>query len=151
MLTLGVDLSSQDANTAVCLLRWNRGICTIERLETKVSNDEIVALMGSARVTGIDAPFGWPSRFVEALATWTSEDRWTEPWDKPTQGRLRLRETDRWIHDQIKKWPMSVSADSIAMCAMRAASLLDRAGEPGTRPNRIDAFVGALGGHRQDD
>jgi predicted nuclease with RNAse H fold len=56
MLTLGVDLSSQDANTAVCLLRWNRGICTIERLETKVRNDEIVALMGSARVTGIDAP-----------------------------------------------------------------------------------------------
>jgi predicted nuclease with RNAse H fold len=138
MKTLGIDLSSQDANTAICVLRWAAGGCTIERQQTNVGNDEIVALMRDATASGIDAPFGWPVRFVAALTGWSSENHWTEPWDQPTQRQLRLRATDHWIHDQIFKWPMSVSADSIAMCAMRAAALLSRAVQPGNAIDRVD-------------
>jgi predicted nuclease with RNAse H fold len=124
--TLGVDLASQDRNTAICVVDWERR--RVESLRVGVGDAAIVALLREGMPAGIDAPFGWPAAFVAALASWTDSDRWTEPWTPETQRLLRLRETDRWIASTIGKWPLSVSADSIAMCAMRAATLLHAAG-----------------------
>ena len=53
---------------------------------------------------------------------------WTPEWNLDTRRELRLRETDRRVYGETKKWPLSVSADSIAMCAMRAVTLLSRLG-----------------------
>jgi predicted nuclease with RNAse H fold len=137
MLTLGVDLSSQDRNTAICLARWNATRCDLERLDVGVGNDEIVELMLDADATGIDAPFGWPDRFVAAVTGWMADDVWSETWDDDTRRLLRLRETDRWLQRTIRKWPLSVSADSIAMCAMRAVTLLRAASNAEHRIERV--------------
>jgi hypothetical protein len=45
------------------------------------------------------------------------------PIDEPTD-ELRLRETDRAVHERSKRWPLSVSSDRIAIPAMRCAGLL---------------------------
>jgi hypothetical protein len=138
MLTLGVDLSSQDVNTGICVARWENGRCTLDELKVKVGDVEILRLMQDGKPTGIDAPFGWPARFVAAVTGWMRDDRWTDRWDAPTQRALRLRETDLWVHAETKKWPLSVSADSIAMCAMRAVTLLHAAHEGDTPIDRVN-------------
>ena len=94
----------------------------------RADNEAILARLREGIPAGIDAPFGWPHRFVAALAEWDVSGRWNEVWDKETQPFLRLRETDRWIGATLRKWPLSVSADSIATCAMRAATLLTALG-----------------------
>ena len=126
MRTLGVDLASQARNTAICVVDWERR--RVESVRVGVGDDAIVPLLRSGMTAGIDAPFGWPARFVAAIAEWTESGGWPEPWAPDRQPLLRLRETDRWIARTIGKWPLSVSADSIATCAMRAATLLDAAG-----------------------
>ncbi|WP_028066174.1 DUF429 domain-containing protein [Solirubrobacter soli] len=128
MRTLGVDVASQDAGTAVCLTRWHAGRCTIEHLRVGVGDDEIVRLAADADATGIDAPFGWPTTFVDAIRRWAEGEAWPAPLGDETRRPLRLRATDLWIHEQTGKWPLSVSADSIAMCAMRAVTILSRLG-----------------------
>ena len=130
MRTLGVDLASQDANTAVCLTHWVDGRCSVEALDVGVGNERILALAKGAAATGIDAPFGWPTTFVECVAAWSDGKPWPTPLlGDPARRSLRLRETDLWTHGQIGKWPLSVSSDSIAMCAMRAVTILSRMGE----------------------
>jgi len=138
VLTLGVDLASQDIKTAVCTIRWFDHRAEVRHLKSGVDNHTIVDLMAEADATGIDAPFGWPARFLAAIAAWNSDGRWAEPWDADTVRLLRLRETDRWIQSQTRKWPLSVSADSIAVCAMRAAALLSAATAGGPEMDRLD-------------
>ena len=41
--------------------------------------------------TGIDAPFGWPRRFVAAVAAWDASLTWPEPWEPEARRALRLR------------------------------------------------------------
>ncbi len=131
MKTLGVDVSSQDRGTAICVARWDGGRCTLEDLEVGVGDARIVELMREVKTSGIDAPFGWPVRFVDAVADWSHHDRWTQDWyDEPARRELRLRATDRWVQKRTGKWPLSVSTDSIAMCALRTVGLLRDAGAP---------------------
>ena len=129
--TLGIDLAAESENTGACRLRWEPGgavvewVCVGTRAEP-LDNDALVALIGAAGATGIDAPFGWPRRFVAAVTAWSSGHGWDEPWDAEARRALRLRATDRWLHEKQRRTPLSVSADSIAVCAMRAAALLQR-------------------------
>jgi hypothetical protein len=82
-------------------------------------------MLGDARAPakiGIDAPLGWPLAFVRAVAdlgAWPLVEE-VEP------VALVRRRTDRWIHTQTGKVPLSVSTDRIAYPAMRAARLLRR-------------------------
>jgi hypothetical protein len=123
--TLGVDLASQPANTALCIVDWPSR--AIVELAVGVDDEAILAHLRTGLPAGIDAPFGWPQRFVAALAEWNETGRWGEPWREHAR-ELRLRETDRWVAEHVGKWPLSVSADSIATCAMRAATLLSALG-----------------------
>jgi hypothetical protein len=70
----------------------------------------------------IDAPFGWPVAFVDALAgaaSWPGADVGVDP-------ALTHRHTDRWIRSNTAKVPLSVSTDRIAYPAMRLAGLFGR-------------------------
>jgi hypothetical protein len=82
--------------------------------------------------------------FVDAVRRWSEGERWPAPLGEHTRRPLRLRETDLWIHKQTGKWPLSVSADSIAMCAMRAVTILSRLGDV-DRVNgpRFEVYPGA--------
>src|ERR1700731_3662215 len=48
--------------------------------------------------------------------------------DYPTADQLRFRATDRRVHETVGRWPLSVSADRIALPAMRTFALLVRHG-----------------------
>lgn len=79
-----------------------------------------------ARVA-IDAPFGWPAPFVEAVTTYQREGRWGEP--SPLE-LLALRVTDRAVKGGPGPRPLSVSSDRLASTAFRCARLLTMVSAP---------------------
>jgi predicted nuclease with RNAse H fold len=122
--TYGIDLASQPERTAVCMVEWRRG----ERAYVHCPGDhgddqDLLAQMAQEYVTkvGIDAPFGWPSEFIEALNANRVDGSWGQ-W--PTE-LLRLRATDRAVRAETRLTPLSVSTDKIGLVAMRCVRLLD--------------------------
>jgi predicted nuclease with RNAse H fold len=123
MITLGIDLSSMPKSTVACLLEW-----TSERVKATLpilqcSDVKLDELIEQADVVGIDAPFGWPKPFMEAVSSWK-----LETWSAKERITLQFRETDLQVQRQTGIWPLSVSSDRIALPAMRAMALLNRHG-----------------------
>lgn len=121
MVTLGIDLAAEPKNTAACRIDWAYGEVGWVRDHSTaepLTNERLLGWMHDDEIeyVGIDAPFGWPTRFVEAVAQWSDHGRWQPPWDLSTRRELRLRTTDRLIKKRPKqpRDPLSVSADSIA-------------------------------------
>lgn len=148
-ITVGIDLASRAASTALCAIAWTRSGASIVRLErgrnaagNPLNDQVLLAAIESPMKDGsapskvaIDAPLGWPQAFVEGIASPTS---WPVDIDD-IEGRRRVlrRETDHWVEQHAKKQPLSVSSDKIAYPAMRAAGLLTHyAHATGTAPDR---------------
>lgn len=129
MKVLGVDLSAQPAGTAAACIEWTATTANA-KLHTECTDAALHELITGAQVVGIDAPFGWPVEFTAAVSTWPYSD-----WNDALRDRLTLRETDRHVMKLHGGRPLSVSADRIAIPAMRAMSLLsvhrvtDRSGD----------------------
>jgi hypothetical protein len=143
-VTVGIDLASRPAGTAICAIEWDpsprvavlmRGVVSDEeptplddKLLLGVLSTSHGAVPAGVTKVAIDAPFGWPVAFVDALGG-------ARPWpgaDIGVDDVLTRRRTDRWIRDhsgtrdQKGKVPLSVSTDRIAYPAMRLAHLFDR-------------------------
>jgi hypothetical protein len=95
--TLGIDLSANPVKTAACLISWGTGGGRVEQLvvgrdrSTPLENEDLVAMIRSADLSGIDAPFGWPIEFVDAVRSWESLEGWP---DSVAVADLRYRATD---------------------------------------------------------
>jgi predicted nuclease with RNAse H fold len=125
-ITLGVDVASQPQGTAACTIAWNAVTASIEWIEAGIGDERLIELLSSTdpERIALDVPLGWPSAFAEALARHYRREPWGEVADPPKGKSLTHRLTDRWIHDQVGLWPLSVSTDRIAYPAMRIARLL---------------------------
>jgi hypothetical protein len=137
-ITIGVDLASQTADTAICAIDWALETPVIRmlavgdhegtELHDKVLVTTIAGLRhfpeGSIAKAAIDAPFGWPEDFVKAVAEHHWNGRWPGGIDNP-RTRFYWRQTDRHVRAQTGKVPLSVSSDKISAVAMRCAVLLD--------------------------
>jgi predicted nuclease with RNAse H fold len=121
MITLGIDLSSMPEGTAACRIVWSNGGAVADPPRFGCDDAALDQLIGTADITGIDAPLGWPADFARAVTAWTSTE-----WSAQVRDRLRFRETDREIQEKFKLMPLSVSSDRIALPAMRAMALLKR-------------------------
>lgn len=121
MKTLGIDLSSMPKNTAACLLGWTKGVAKVISLNRKCDDDHLDKLIKEADVIGIDAPFGWPNDFRDAVSEWNRDT-----WNEKVRDGLAYRQTDRACKDCMGRSPLSVSTDRIALPAMRAMALLRR-------------------------
>lgn len=122
MRVLGIDLSAQPAGTAAACIDWAETSANA-KLHTACTDAVLHELIASARVIGIDAPFGWPVDFAAAVSAWPHSE-----WNDALRDRLTLRETDRHVMKLHGGRPLSVSADRIAIPAMRAMSLLSKHG-----------------------
>lgn len=133
VLSVGVDLAAQNANTAVCVMEWHpdRAVAHAPIVSEKGDTDGwIMELVAGAAWVGIDAPFGWPDAIVRALPIWAAEGRWT-PAGKTD---LTYRLTDQIVTTTTRRRPLSVSSDRIAITAWRCARLLDQLGQARGRP-----------------
>ncbi len=137
--SLGVDLASQPKDTAVCLLEWGDHSACIQELGRKYDDARLVQLASVVQAVGIDAPFGWPRAFVDAVVG-AGTFAWPHPpgWPDTLRDRLRYRRTDLHLKSLPEKLqPLSVSSELLGVTAMRCAGLLqglgvqDRSGQAG--------------------
>lgn len=126
MHTVGIDLAAQPANTGWCVIDWDRN----ELLGVGVNtggDDELLELIvaPTTGLAGIDTPLGWPDGFVQAIGAHHAGAQWPDDDGDPDghRRRLRLRRTDEVVAVTTGRHPMSVSADRIAVAAMRGARL----------------------------
>jgi predicted nuclease with RNAse H fold len=128
--TLGIDLSTRPSCTGVCVLEWSDRRARVAGL-THVgydSNDALTDLIENVRPAkvAIDAPFGWPMPFTQALSIYTRDGRW------PAGDRMAtvFRETDRNVRVATRVNPLSVAAEKLAHPAIRCADLLTALADP---------------------
>lgn len=125
MIVAGIDLATQPAGTAGCLLDWG----TREVLDVRVGlNDHaITAMHARADITAIDAPLGWPVGFARLVGRYAQGEPWPP---EPPVLDLWFRATDRAAVERGAGRPLSVSSDKLARAAERAVRLLTRLGAP---------------------
>jgi predicted nuclease with RNAse H fold len=119
MRALGIDLASAPKKTAGCLLDWSDGSGVVIDLREPLDDDLAVDLARGADLIAIDAPFGWPTRFVDAVRSHEQGRVWPDV----TGHTLTHRRTDEYVWRCVGWWPLSVSSDRIAIVAFRAALL----------------------------
>lgn len=117
--TIGVDLSTTNAKTALCEIDWSLDP-PIATVRAKVGLKEIAETHRRGTLA-IDCPFGWPDKFVDFVVSRRNGDRT----DASEREPLRLRHTDLWVREQISKTPLSVSADKLGATAMYCSQILD--------------------------
>jgi len=132
--TLGVDLASQAANTAICAIDWAgaKGP-VVEWIRKGVDDDALLEEMGDFDKVGVDAPLGWPAPFVRGIQAHSKGKRWPRldgTTDDQTRA-LRMRATDIAVASEVGKWPLSVSADTLGVVAFRLARIQDALAERG--------------------
>jgi predicted nuclease with RNAse H fold len=128
VVTLGVDLAASPKRTAVCWIHWADGKAKARDPHTGATDEELLESFERADKVGIDAPFGWPDAFVEAVGAHHRGEPWPTAGDKD----LQYRATDRAVRESTGLWPLSVSSDRIGVTAMRAARLLGKLAIQGT-------------------
>ena len=127
MLTAGVDLSSQDAKTAACTIEWSISKAEVVEIDLNIDDEDIASLIGRVDKLGVDVPLGWPVEFAKAVFEYSQNGSWPDGYEHHDNLQYRLRRTDIWLWKDLgMSPPLSVSADRIALPAMRAASLLSR-------------------------
>jgi len=127
MRTAGIDLSSQDKKTALCVISWVGGLGSVQALQLGVSDLDIIRTVSEVDKAGIDVPLGWPRQFVQALELHGRQGGWPTDYIHANTEAYRYRRTDlhTW-HTIGGAPPLSVSTDRIGITAMRAAALLSR-------------------------
>ena len=135
MRTVGIDLAAQPANTSACTVEWGPGRPIVSQLRSGLDDAALLEAIGGADKVGIDAPFGWPDEFVEAVSAHRNRSGWPGSGEDQDLYRFQLsfRATDRRLIEHGARRPLSVSTDLIGVVAMRCAYLLDRLaafGEP---------------------
>jgi len=130
MLTLGIDLSTAAKSSAACLIDWPDGSSqppTITLVQTTVTDDDVIALAAGADVIAIDAPFGWPTAWANAVAKHRPGDPFLATGLPAT---LTRRATDSWVAANVGIYPLSVGANLIGATAIRCARLVHRLNLP---------------------
>ena len=125
MITVGVDLAAEPKKTAIAVIEWIGSTAAVRHLQLGITDPEIVELSVAAQMVGIDCPFGWPVEFVEFVAAHSRGE--VAPRDvigSDWRRRLAYRDTDRFVREQVGRWPLSVSTDRLGMTAMHCAELL---------------------------
>lgn len=123
---LGVDLAAQPKKTYACTLEVGKGQL-VAHVHPSCDDDELVERAAGCAKVAIDAPFGWPVDFVEAVTQHQERGRWPAAEDGKTEKQIRslcYRTTDIAVMGERR--PLSVAADKLGVTAMRCARLLDR-------------------------
>jgi predicted nuclease with RNAse H fold len=146
--TVGIDLAARDENTAMCVIDWSAREARVQVPTVGHDDDALIAAISESDRAGIDAPFGWPQAFADAVTAHQARKAWPGS-EKELRAlaedrvryrnRLAYRLTDLAVIDDPKLAvrPLSVSTDRIGVTTFRCALLLDRlANEKGLEVDR---------------
>jgi predicted nuclease with RNAse H fold len=143
VLTVGVDLAAEPAKSAIAWVDWSPAGALVGDLLLAAQDDTVATVIRQADKAGIDAPFGWPQKFVafvsahEAGNVVVPEHVAAREWRR----QLAYRLTDEVVRETTGLAPLSVVADPIAHTAMRCAGLLARLASNGLPVDRCGTGV----------
>jgi predicted nuclease with RNAse H fold len=126
VITVGVDLATEPANTAMAVLHWSSGGAVVHVLGLGIQDTDITDAARDADKLGIDCPLGWPDDFLRFLQEHHAghvvapQDLAGRDWRR----KVAYRATDRAVKERTGLTPLSVAADRIGLTAMRAAGIL---------------------------
>jgi len=132
MITLGIDFAAEPKGTALATVEWHGGVAAVTGLSLGADDDAVVTAVRSARIAGVDCPFGWPLPFVDMIDAHSRRGLVApESSGRPWRRHLALRTTDLAVQEITGITPLSVSADRIGHAAMRWAAVMARLGASG--------------------
>lgn len=137
MSVLGIDLAAGAKKTYACTLA--DGALHAE-IFAHCDDERLLELAKGRKKIAIDAPFGWPREFVNALNAHRQFQAWPAPDDgvpETFRAALSFRATDRVVMHTRR--PLSVSTDKLGVTAMRCAYLLHRWASSGESVDRTGA------------
>lgn len=105
------------------MIDWATTPATVTEIGVQALDDRrLLELMSDPAVSkvGIDAPFGWPLAFIDAVTTYRDGGGWL---DLPHE-ELRFRATDSVVAEVTGQTPLSVATSDLVWPAMRLARLL---------------------------
>ena len=128
MITVGVDLASQSASTALAVVDWSLAAPRVARVEVGVDDELIVESARDANIVAIASPFSWPDAFFEFIKA-HREGELADPREvATTSGRdhIMYRLTERRVREFLGVKLIPVTANMQAATALRCAGLLAR-------------------------
>ena len=129
----GVDLAADPKRTGLATIRDEGERVVVEDARLGAGDDAISSVVGGARKTGVDVPFGWPRPFVEHVAAHSAGTLGSAPDSGPAWRRsMTARRTDAVVRECFGLVPLSVSADRIAHPALRWSVVEARLRDGGT-------------------
>jgi hypothetical protein len=151
VLSAGVDLAAEPKGTALAVVEWSAGHARLVDLQLGVGDGAIVEVANQVEKIGIDCALGWPVEFVDFVVQHSDLESTQPDVDGGMDWRRRLayRETDRFVRERTKRWPLSVSTDRLGLTAMRCAGLLARIQASGIAVDRagfgtvVEVYPGA--------
>lgn len=138
MRTLGIDLATNNGSTGLCEIDWSSGASSVE--VGQFADRDLVARIDAVRAQGgwvaIDAPFGFPAAFTQAVTLWDRDGVIATPDDR----ELIRRITDLTVKDRQEEakagagakwfcWPLSSVVERITPTTIRCAGLLSQLSE----------------------
>lgn len=138
MITCGVDLSSQPADTAIAVIDWGASSPRLVQLEVGVDDEIILDAIRGADAAAIAAPFGWPDPFLEFIVSNRAGFVPNPRRVATTSGRNRIlyRTTDRRLRELLGLRLMASTASTLAGTTLRCVGLLARLAELGIEVSR---------------
>lgn len=149
--TLGLDLASYNGTTGICRIDWSSSASRVEFPAISTHDDDaLLAEIGNADWTGIDAPFGFPVAFVSGIELLRKHGRWPDVESCSLSDHWReiiRRATDLEVHRRLSElldeqgvgeeprfrreraWPLSSVVEQITSTTVRCAHLLTRAAD----------------------
>lgn len=125
-IIVGVDCATQEAHMGLArAVLHESGELQLERVTLGTAGESAAASIsqwiGSHEryVLAFDAPLGWPQALGAALSRHSAG----EPLEATAEALFR-RETDRFVHRQLRKLPPDVGADRVARTSRAALDLL---------------------------
>lgn len=119
----GIDWATEAKNRAAVVIEVDGSRFIVTEVRSPLSEREAAELCLTDRLetVGVDIPFGWPTEFTNFVAAWGPESGTGVR--IPTSDAFRFRVTDRVVRDELRKTPLAVSADRIALGAHAWARL----------------------------
>lgn len=126
MRTIGVDLSTSSARTALATIEWFAESAVVTELVVGVPDEPIIRRAATGAAVGLDSPLGWPDAFVEFVREQQGGTLVEIPEQHQPAWRrsLAYRATDDAVREILGLVPLSVSTDRLGLVAMRAAALM---------------------------
>jgi hypothetical protein len=126
-VSVGVALATNPQDNAACVIEWSaQGHGSISDLTLGVGDGVLLALAMKALPDGrvaVDAPFGWPEPFYDAIEAFRLSGEWPEHFTDDQQ-ELRVRLTELMVSHAIGVTPSRASNDRPWAVRMRCARLL---------------------------